>query len=114
MSLVGRIIQGIGAGLMQTAALGEVTAQNKEDEGKIVGYIEFSEEFGCFASLYFDAFFGHLFGFIGPFALFGSIFLLFTIFQNKFIDFLPPIDEKIQNKDEIKLSKILNSQSFDK
>jgi hypothetical protein len=105
MSLIGRIIQGIGAGLMQTAALGEATAQNKEDEGKIVGYIEFSEEFGCFVSLYFDAFFGHLFGFIGPFALFGSVFLIFTIFQSKLIDFMPNSSDKVVlNIEKIKTS----------
>jgi|LauGreDrversion4_2_1035121.scaffolds.fasta_scaffold375830_2 hypothetical protein len=65
---------------MQTAALGEATAQNKEEEGKIVGYIEFSEEFGCFISLYFDAFLGKYFGFIGPLTMFGFIFLTFSIF----------------------------------
>ncbi len=53
-----------------------------------MGYIEFSEEFGCFISLYFDAFLGKLFGFIGPFSLFGAVFLIFTIFQNKLIDFM--------------------------
>ena len=46
MGFLGRIVEGIGAGLMQTAALAEATAQYKNDEHKVVTWIEFSEEFG--------------------------------------------------------------------
>lgn len=46
VAFIGRILEGIGAGLMQTAALAEATAQYKDDEHKVVTWIEFSEEFG--------------------------------------------------------------------
>jgi MFS family permease len=46
LGFLGRIIEGIGAGLMQTSALAEATAQYKNEEHKVVTWIEFSEEFG--------------------------------------------------------------------
>ena len=46
LGFLGRIIEGIGAGLMQTSALAEATAQYKNEKHKVVTWIEFSEEFG--------------------------------------------------------------------
>ena len=46
LGFLGRIVEGIGAGLMQTTALAEATAQYKNEEHKVVTWIEFSEEFG--------------------------------------------------------------------
>jgi hypothetical protein len=46
LGFLGRIIEGIGAGLMQTSALAEATAQYKNEEHKVVTWIEFSEELG--------------------------------------------------------------------
>ena len=46
LGFLGRIIEGIGAGLMQTAALAEATAQHKNEEHRVVTWIEFAEEFG--------------------------------------------------------------------
>lgn len=46
LGFLGRIIEGIGAGLMQTCALAEATAQYKNEENKVVTWIEFSEELG--------------------------------------------------------------------
>lgn len=79
LGFLGRIIEGIGAGLMQTAALAEATAQYKNDEHKVVTWIEFSEEFGQFAGLLFGAFFSHMFGFVGPFAFMGIVFTVFAV-----------------------------------
>ena len=46
VGFLGRIVEGIGAGLMQTAALAEATAQHKNEEHRVVTWVEFSEEFG--------------------------------------------------------------------
>jgi hypothetical protein len=40
--------------------------------------------------LLFASFLAHFFGFIGPFAAMGLIFLVYTIFLNQMIEFLPP------------------------
>lgn len=87
LGFLGRIVEGIGAGLMQTAALAEATAQYKNDEHKVVTWIEFSEEFGQFAGLLFGAFFSHIFGFIGPFSVMCVVFSVFAFFQNDMILF---------------------------
>jgi len=39
--------------------------------------------------LLFASFFAHFFGFIGPFAAMGVIFLVYTVFLNQMIEFLP-------------------------
>lgn len=49
--------------------------------------------FGNMGGLLFASFLAHLFGFIGPFAALGLIFLFYAIFLNKLIYFLPNSSE---------------------
>jgi hypothetical protein len=45
--------------------------------------------FGNMGGLLFASFLAHIFGFIGPFAALGIIFLVYAIFLEKLIFFLP-------------------------
>ena len=81
-------------------AYGEVIAQNKEDQSRVVGLLEFAAGknydfkfalivFGNMGGLLFASFIAHIFGFIGPFAALGLIFFTYAIFLEKIIFFLP-------------------------
>jgi hypothetical protein len=74
---------------MPYIAYGEVIAQNKEDQSRVVGLLEFAAVFGNMGGLLFASFLAHFFGFIGPFAALGVIFVFYSIFLDKIIYFLP-------------------------
>jgi hypothetical protein len=42
------------------------------------------------AGLLFASFLAHFFGFIGPFAAMGVLFLIYAVFLNQMIEFMPP------------------------
>lgn len=84
----GRILEGIGAGLLQTSAYGEAIAQNRAEQNKIVGYLETSAVVGNMSGLFVAAFLSHFLGFIGPFAFIGTLSILLAIFMTKLVDFV--------------------------
>lgn len=49
--------------------------------------------FGNMAGLLFSSFLAHFFGFIGPFAAFGLIFVVYGLSLNRLIAFMPQNDE---------------------
>lgn len=42
------------------------------------------------AGLLFASFLAHFFGYIGPFAAMGVLFLIYAVFLDQMIDFIPP------------------------
>ncbi|TNV80437.1 hypothetical protein FGO68_gene7182 [Halteria grandinella] len=79
IGFTGRIIEGIGAGLLQTAVYGELISQSGEDESKMVGLLEFSAVFGNLAGLLFSSLLSYLFGFTGPFLGIGLAFAIYFV-----------------------------------
>ena len=83
----GRILEGVGAGLLQTAAYGEALSQNRENQNSVVAWLETAACLGNMAGLLIASFLCYVIGFIGPFAFVGIICVLLTIFMNSCIEF---------------------------
>eukprot|EP00347_Sterkiella_histriomuscorum_P011958 403370445 len=85
----GRIIQGIGVGLLQTA------------------------QFGAICGFLISAFLSYVLGFIGPFAFFGMVFLVFGVFQNQLINFVNVNESNLnERKPSISTMEPVIRQSF--
>ena len=87
LGFTGRILEGVGAGMLHTAAYGEALAQNRENQNSIVAWLETAACIGNMAGLLFASFLCYFVGFVGPFAFFGLICLLLTAFMNYLIEF---------------------------
>eukprot|EP00347_Sterkiella_histriomuscorum_P018430 403345538 len=66
----------------------ELMQQYKDQENMIVGYLTFSGVFGNMLGMIFSSFLSFFIGVKGPFACFGIIFLIFSIFLNQLIHFV--------------------------
>jgi predicted lipid-binding transport protein (Tim44 family) len=58
--------------------------------------------------LLFASFLAHIFGFIGPFAALGIIFVVYAVFLEKIIFFLPKSQEQSQFKNRKDSNEILS------
>ena len=58
--------------------------------------------------LLFASFLAHIFGFIGPFAALGIIFVVYAVFLEKIIYFLPKFQEQSQFKNRKDSNEILS------
>ena len=87
LGFFGRILEGVGAGMLQTAAYGEALALNRENHNSVVAWLETAACIGKMAGLLFPSFLCYFVGFLGPLAFFGLICLLLTAFMNYLIEF---------------------------
>eukprot|EP00347_Sterkiella_histriomuscorum_P004819 403358969 len=99
VGFLGRTIQGMGAGLLQTAAYSELLIQFPHIQKQLVSLMEFGAVCGGFTGLIFSAFLSYFVGFVGPFAFCGCCFLFFAIMQDCLIHFVDskqlPEEQKI-------------------
>lgn len=73
-----------------------------------MGLLEFAAVFGNMGGLLFASFLAHIFGFIGPFAALGIIFVVYAVFLEKIIFFLPKSQEQNQFKNRKDSNEILS------